>query len=220
MWPNPEETVVFVVHTEEILNGKLHFFCSRKKLFRTQHWFAPLSQTSAVYVRIWSFSGPFFCRIWTEYGGILRISLYSVRMRENTVQKNSEYGHFLRNAILSHFLVRWHLAELRKPLQYVDTSGVQVINTHMFRVGGTEGQGACPFLPPNPQFFSVVKTKKWDKGKKERVSKQELLKGFQKVKIKFDFLKVLSLKHHHHKRCFQLIHHKWLIWINVRLNAK
>ena len=40
----------------------------------------------------------FFCsifsRIWTEYGEILRISLYSVRMRRNMDQKNSEYGHF------------------------------------------------------------------------------------------------------------------------------
>ena len=32
----------------------------------------------------------------TEYGVILSISLYSVLMRENTDQKNSEYGHFLR----------------------------------------------------------------------------------------------------------------------------
>ena len=36
-----------------------------------------------------------FSRIWTEYEEILRISPYSVRMRENTEQKNSEYGHFL-----------------------------------------------------------------------------------------------------------------------------
>ena len=33
----------------------------------------------------------------TEYGVILSISLYSVLMRENTDQKNSEYGHFLRS---------------------------------------------------------------------------------------------------------------------------
>ena len=37
-----------------------------------------------------------FYRIWTEYGEIRSISLYSVRMRENTDQKNSEYRHFLR----------------------------------------------------------------------------------------------------------------------------
>ena len=35
-----------------------------------------------------------FSRIWTEYGEILRISPYSVRMRGNTDQKNSEDGHF------------------------------------------------------------------------------------------------------------------------------
>ena len=39
-----------------------------------------------------------FSRIWTEYGEILRISPYSVRMRENVDQNNSEYGHFLRSA--------------------------------------------------------------------------------------------------------------------------
>ena len=36
-------------------------------------------------------------RIWTEYGEILRISLYSVWMRENADQNNAEYGHFLRS---------------------------------------------------------------------------------------------------------------------------
>ena len=35
-----------------------------------------------------------FSRIWTEYGEILRISPYSVRMRKNTDHNNSEYGHF------------------------------------------------------------------------------------------------------------------------------
>ena len=35
-----------------------------------------------------------FFRIWTKYRKILRMSLYSVRMPENTNQKNSEYEHF------------------------------------------------------------------------------------------------------------------------------
>ena len=35
-----------------------------------------------------------FSRIRTEHGEILRISPYSVRKRENTDQKNFEYGHF------------------------------------------------------------------------------------------------------------------------------
>ena len=37
-----------------------------------------------------------FSHIPTEYGEILHISPYSVRMRENTDQKNSKYGHFSR----------------------------------------------------------------------------------------------------------------------------
>ena len=38
-----------------------------------------------------------FSRIQTEYGEIRNISPYSVQMRENTDQNNSEYGHFLRS---------------------------------------------------------------------------------------------------------------------------
>ena len=35
-----------------------------------------------------------FSHIWAEYREIFRISPYSIRMRENTDQKNSEYSHF------------------------------------------------------------------------------------------------------------------------------
>ena len=42
-----------------------------------------------------------FSCIRTEYGEILRISLYSVRMRENADQNNSEYVHFLHNMSLT-----------------------------------------------------------------------------------------------------------------------
>ena len=38
-----------------------------------------------------------FSRIRTEYGRIVRISPYLVRMRGNTDQKNSEYEHFSRS---------------------------------------------------------------------------------------------------------------------------
>ena len=41
-----------------------------------------------------------FSRIRTEYGEILRIPPYSVRIQENTDQNNSEYGHFLRSLSL------------------------------------------------------------------------------------------------------------------------
>ena len=38
-----------------------------------------------------------FSRIRTEYGEIWSISPYSVRMRDNADQNNSEYGHFSRS---------------------------------------------------------------------------------------------------------------------------
>ena len=38
-----------------------------------------------------------FSRIRTEYGDILLISPYSVQMRENADQNNSEYRHFSRS---------------------------------------------------------------------------------------------------------------------------
>ena len=42
-----------------------------------------------------------FSRIWTEYGDteIRSISLFSVKMRENPDQKNSEYKHLSRSEI-------------------------------------------------------------------------------------------------------------------------
>ena len=44
-----------------------------------------------------------FSRIRTEYGEILRISPYSVRMRGNTDQNNFEYRHFLRSGYFKVF---------------------------------------------------------------------------------------------------------------------
>ena len=45
-----------------------------------------------------------FSRIRTEYGEILRISPYSIRMRENVDQNKSEYGYFLRSVYSVNFL--------------------------------------------------------------------------------------------------------------------
>ena len=44
----------------------------------------------------------------TEYGEIqiLRISLYSVQMRENADENNSEYGHFLRSDCYKNLLLQ------------------------------------------------------------------------------------------------------------------
>ena len=55
-----------------------------------------------------------FFRIRTEYGDILRISPYLVRMRENTDQKNSENGHLSRSDDVSRTIlildIIWWLA--------------------------------------------------------------------------------------------------------------
>ena len=50
-----------------------------------------------------------FSRIRTEYREALRISPYSVQMRENTDQKNPKYGHFLHIACSSRKLSEKHL---------------------------------------------------------------------------------------------------------------
>ena len=46
----------------------------------------------------WEFFWSALSRIRAEYGEILR--QYSVRMRENVDENNSEYGHFLRSKSL------------------------------------------------------------------------------------------------------------------------
>ena len=45
-----------------------------------------------------------FSRIRIEYGEIRDIFPYSVQMRENTEQKNSEYGHFLPSGSMKSFI--------------------------------------------------------------------------------------------------------------------
>ena len=48
---------------------------------------------------------PAFSRFRTEYGEILCISPYLVRMRENADQNNSDYGHFLRSDICRYLIL-------------------------------------------------------------------------------------------------------------------
>ena len=58
-----------------------------------------------------------FSRIWAKYGEILRISPYSVRMRENADQNNSKCGNFSRSHkshIWFHIFLFWsHLGKKR-----------------------------------------------------------------------------------------------------------
>ena len=48
-------------------------------------------------VQIWSFFWSVFSRIRTQYGNLWSKSAYSIRIRENTNQKNSVFGHFSRS---------------------------------------------------------------------------------------------------------------------------
>ena len=41
MWINPQETADLVIFTEEILNGKLHFLCNDREIYREGKHQAP-----------------------------------------------------------------------------------------------------------------------------------------------------------------------------------
>ena len=80
--------------------GTSHLFCRIKQMtgFFTKcntelKWVSLYISLREKY-RYSEFFWSVFFRIWTEYEEIRSISLYSVRIRENTDQKNSEYGHF------------------------------------------------------------------------------------------------------------------------------
>ena len=64
------------------------------------HYFLTLRDKCPYSELFWSV----FSCIRTEYGEILHISPYPVRMRENTDQNNSEYGHFLRSVKVRDFV--------------------------------------------------------------------------------------------------------------------
>ena len=68
------------------------FFYKLLELHLRQNVFFLAGHHCVKSVRIRSFSGPFFF----AFG----LNAYSVRMRENTDQKNSKYGHFLSSALL------------------------------------------------------------------------------------------------------------------------
>ena len=69
-------------------------------------------------IQSWAFTawkvsifGVILVRIGTEHGEMLRISPYSIRIRENVDQKNAEYGNFLRSAfyLISQSSFSWQL---------------------------------------------------------------------------------------------------------------
>ena len=72
----------------QLLSINLCFF-----FFFQQLLYLPLGEKCPYSKSFWSVFYP----IWTEYGQILHISPYSVRMRENADHSNLEYGHILRS---------------------------------------------------------------------------------------------------------------------------
>ena len=58
-------------------------------------------------ISVFGISRSVFPYIWTEYRDLLGKSPYSVRMLENADQKNSEYGHILRNVYLQCKPIDW-----------------------------------------------------------------------------------------------------------------
>ena len=88
MWPNPQETAGLVTITEEIVNGNI--FCAVSDIgcgLHFQIYTEALAAWKVKSVKIRSYFWSVFFHIRTEYREILRISPYSVRMRENTDQK-------------------------------------------------------------------------------------------------------------------------------------
>ena len=85
-WPH----ILQKVHFKDFCQS-LGFICG----VDTKHKRYPLSKKCPYSELFWSA----FSRIWTEYGDIRSISLYSVQMGENADQNNSEYGHFSRRDV-------------------------------------------------------------------------------------------------------------------------
>ena len=72
-----------------------------------------------------------FSCILTEYGEILRVSPHSIRMWENTDQKNSEYGHFLSSECLigSQFNSFMHDFAIKQKIQTSNFRPHDVVST-------------------------------------------------------------------------------------------
>ena len=106
-----------------------------------------------------------FSRLRTEYGEIVRISPYSVRMRENTDQKNCEYWHFSLSAVL-----------------HADRS-CSVIETCPIKIWKTLKMSVMHLLAANTifscsRYFFVEEKKKYSFGKVLHSLKKVLLRYF------------------------------------------
>ena len=78
--------------TKKWIYMNVSFFFLRKECWMRISFSHTLHKKCLYSELIWSV----YSLIRTEYGELLHISPHSVRMRENTDQNNSEYGHFSR----------------------------------------------------------------------------------------------------------------------------
>ena len=79
-----------------------HFYILGKRFTTTETYHIGLKWVDYHYVesvRIRSFCGPYYPTFALNAERYSRISPYSVRMLENTDQKNSKYGHFSLHAV-------------------------------------------------------------------------------------------------------------------------
>ena len=89
---------------------KKHTKFSKKRTFLTA-WYAHVHEKCSYSELFWSG----FSRIWTKYGEVLRVSLYSVRMWENTDHNNSKYKNFLHSGIFLFLLTRSFYQKSARP---------------------------------------------------------------------------------------------------------
>ena len=86
------------------MNAKVkekNVFISQRRTFTpSRSHFAQTSDKQCIKsIRIWSYSGPYF-PVFRLNTMRYEVSLYSVQMRENADQINSQYGHFLRSEVI------------------------------------------------------------------------------------------------------------------------
>ena len=98
------KTLNCVKYVRKLVFSSLCLLICRKKQIRENRTLTYFSQCCIIITSMREknpyseFFWSVFSRIWTtEFGEIIRISPYSVRMREITDQKSSEYGHISRS---------------------------------------------------------------------------------------------------------------------------
>ena len=124
--------IYFIFHSSSVvvkIQGKL-----LKKWLKSSQYQIISWHTLCEKCLYWEFFWSAFSRIQAEYREINRISLYSVQTRENTDQKNSQYGHFscLDKVTFSRKDEQWSSSYLSKWYGRIFTSNLCFVLISMF----------------------------------------------------------------------------------------